>query len=242
MTRPVRIWQRRPLRRALRNWLERHQNPVNFWIHLVGIPLALGGIVLFFVLPWEQWYWPAPRWSAAMGYNSSATAWKVTTWGNGPPSSGFWGFPMWRLRRRLAATRSRARSHRRAPLRVAAKQTPLRLPALAAIGLLVEQHDAHPLRARFDVGGKRPRLDAATRQGADDIDGPGGVAANALAGQLIERDRRLDLPGVGVAVDSDEPLRIPSQIAPAVVAHAAPLIHLQVKIRGVIPDRDPAEC
>jgi 2-hydroxy-palmitic acid dioxygenase Mpo1-like protein len=51
------IWQRRPLRRALHNWLDRHQHPVNFWIHLIGIPLALGGIVFFFVLPWEQWYW-----------------------------------------------------------------------------------------------------------------------------------------------------------------------------------------
>jgi len=51
------IWQRRPLRRALRNWLERHRNPFNFWIHLIGIPLALGGLVLFFVLPWSRWYW-----------------------------------------------------------------------------------------------------------------------------------------------------------------------------------------
>jgi hypothetical protein len=48
------FWQRRPLRRALRNWLERHQNPFNYWIHLIGIPLALAGVVLFFCVPW---YW-----------------------------------------------------------------------------------------------------------------------------------------------------------------------------------------
>lgn len=24
---------------------------------MAGIPLALGGIVLFFLLPWSQWYW-----------------------------------------------------------------------------------------------------------------------------------------------------------------------------------------
>src|SRR5438309_770700 len=51
------FFQRRPLRRALRNWLERHQHPVNFWIHMVGIPLALTGIALFFMLPWSEWYW-----------------------------------------------------------------------------------------------------------------------------------------------------------------------------------------
>ena len=29
--------------RARRNWLDRHQNPFNFWIHLLGIPLARRG-------------------------------------------------------------------------------------------------------------------------------------------------------------------------------------------------------
>lgn len=42
------------LRRALRNWRERHQHPFNFAIHLLGIPLAVAGLVLLFVLPW---YW-----------------------------------------------------------------------------------------------------------------------------------------------------------------------------------------
>ena len=37
--------------RARRNWLERHQNAFNFWIHLIGIPLALVGLPLLFVAP-----------------------------------------------------------------------------------------------------------------------------------------------------------------------------------------------
>jgi hypothetical protein len=45
-------YRRRPLRRFLRNWLERHQHPFNFGIHLIGIPLALAGLALFFFAPW----------------------------------------------------------------------------------------------------------------------------------------------------------------------------------------------
>ena len=47
----------RPLLRALHNWRERHQHPFNFWIHMLGIPLAVAGVVLEFALPWDQWYW-----------------------------------------------------------------------------------------------------------------------------------------------------------------------------------------
>jgi hypothetical protein len=39
---------------ARRNWLARHRNPFNFWIHLVGIPLAVAGVALLFLAPW---YW-----------------------------------------------------------------------------------------------------------------------------------------------------------------------------------------
>jgi hypothetical protein len=42
------------LRRRLRNWRERHQLPFNFYIHLIGIPLAVSGVVLLFFQPW---YW-----------------------------------------------------------------------------------------------------------------------------------------------------------------------------------------
>jgi hypothetical protein len=40
--------------RARRNWLDRHQTPANFWIHMLGIPLAFAGVVLLFV---TEWYW-----------------------------------------------------------------------------------------------------------------------------------------------------------------------------------------
>jgi Protein of unknown function (DUF962) len=45
---------RRPVRKVLHNWGQRHRHPFNFWIHLIGIPLAVTGVVLFFFLPW---YW-----------------------------------------------------------------------------------------------------------------------------------------------------------------------------------------
>jgi len=56
MNEPQGILQRRPLRRALVNWLERHQHPFNRGIHLLGIPLALAGVVTLFVW-WDAWYW-----------------------------------------------------------------------------------------------------------------------------------------------------------------------------------------
>lgn len=48
--------RRRPLLRLLRCWRARHQHPFNFAIHLVGIPLAVAGLIAFFVLPWGSWY------------------------------------------------------------------------------------------------------------------------------------------------------------------------------------------
>jgi energy-converting hydrogenase Eha subunit G len=39
-------------RRSVANWRERHQLPFNFWIHMIGIPLAMTGIVLLFFEPW----------------------------------------------------------------------------------------------------------------------------------------------------------------------------------------------
>lgn len=50
------FFQRKPIRRAIRNWLERHQHPFNRGIHLIGIPLALAGLVLVFAW-WQEWYW-----------------------------------------------------------------------------------------------------------------------------------------------------------------------------------------
>lgn len=40
--------------RARRNWLARHQNAFNFWVHLLGIPLAVAGLPLLFL---TDWYW-----------------------------------------------------------------------------------------------------------------------------------------------------------------------------------------
>lgn len=42
------------LRRRLQGWRLRHQLPFNFVIHLIGIPLAVSGVVMLFFLPW---YW-----------------------------------------------------------------------------------------------------------------------------------------------------------------------------------------
>ena len=42
------------LKRRLDAWMLRHRLPFNFWLHVVGIPLALAGVVLLFFLPW---YW-----------------------------------------------------------------------------------------------------------------------------------------------------------------------------------------
>lgn len=39
-------------RRARQNWLDRHQVPANFWIHMVGIPVAMAGIPLLFLTDW----------------------------------------------------------------------------------------------------------------------------------------------------------------------------------------------
>jgi hypothetical protein len=47
---------RRTLPPALQNWRERHRHPFNFWIHLVGIPLAVAGLVLL-IVRWDEWYW-----------------------------------------------------------------------------------------------------------------------------------------------------------------------------------------
>jgi hypothetical protein len=51
------LLERKPLRRALWHWLERHRHPFNFAIHLVGIPLTVIGVVLLFTWPWDEWYW-----------------------------------------------------------------------------------------------------------------------------------------------------------------------------------------
>ncbi len=53
-------FKRRPFRRALANWLERHQHPFNRGIHYIGIPMTTVGIALLF------WYWPDWIWGVAV--------------------------------------------------------------------------------------------------------------------------------------------------------------------------------
>src|SRR5436190_22022988 len=51
MAEPTR--KRFPIIRGIwRNWRTRHQDPRNFAIHLIGIPLAVSGVFLLFFLPW----------------------------------------------------------------------------------------------------------------------------------------------------------------------------------------------
>ena len=33
-------------------WRTRHRHPVNYWLHLAGIPMAFLAVPLLFVLPW----------------------------------------------------------------------------------------------------------------------------------------------------------------------------------------------
>jgi hypothetical protein len=47
---PSQTWVPRPFGPFwLRNWLERHQHPFSFYIHLVGIPLTVIAIPLLFL-------------------------------------------------------------------------------------------------------------------------------------------------------------------------------------------------
>ena len=39
--------------RARQNWVARHRVAFNFWIHMVGIPLALAGLPLLVFAEWE---------------------------------------------------------------------------------------------------------------------------------------------------------------------------------------------
>lgn len=41
-------------KRRIHNWMLRHQLPFNFAIHMVGIPVAVAGIPMLFLL---DWYW-----------------------------------------------------------------------------------------------------------------------------------------------------------------------------------------
>ncbi len=46
----------------LTRWLERHQTPLSFWLHVVGIPLTISAVWLaayqLFLWRWDLWYRP----------------------------------------------------------------------------------------------------------------------------------------------------------------------------------------
>ncbi len=44
------------VRRRLQGWRLRHQLPFNFYIHLIGIPLAVSSLPLLLLFP-SAWYW-----------------------------------------------------------------------------------------------------------------------------------------------------------------------------------------
>ena len=54
------VMRRRP--RWRENWLQRHQSPLSFWLHLVGIPLTIAAVILagyqLYLWRWELWYRP----------------------------------------------------------------------------------------------------------------------------------------------------------------------------------------
>jgi hypothetical protein len=60
--------RRRPV--WLANWLERHQSRLSFWLHMVGIPLAILAVVLagvqLYYWRWDLWWRPVVL--LAVGY------------------------------------------------------------------------------------------------------------------------------------------------------------------------------
>ena len=46
----------------LESWLERHQSPLSYWLHLVGIPLTIAAVILavyqLCLWRWDLWWRP----------------------------------------------------------------------------------------------------------------------------------------------------------------------------------------
>lgn len=46
----------------LRNWLDRHQHPISFWLHMLGIPITLLALPLALIQladdRWDLWWRP----------------------------------------------------------------------------------------------------------------------------------------------------------------------------------------
>jgi hypothetical protein len=46
----------------IQNWRERHQHPASFWLHMIGIPMAVAGLILgavqLYQWRWDLWWRP----------------------------------------------------------------------------------------------------------------------------------------------------------------------------------------
>ncbi len=40
------------MKQSLRNWIGRHQNPVNFWLHMLGVPMTVLAVPLAIQAYW----------------------------------------------------------------------------------------------------------------------------------------------------------------------------------------------
>lgn len=45
------------IRKFIKNWIPRHRHPVNFWLHMIGIPLGyIGGIIALLLQSWTWFF------------------------------------------------------------------------------------------------------------------------------------------------------------------------------------------
>lgn len=55
----------------LMDWLERHRSPVSLWLHIVGIPLTIIGLVVMCyqlaIWDWDNWWRPLVLFVAGYG-------------------------------------------------------------------------------------------------------------------------------------------------------------------------------
>lgn len=43
----------RKIKKIIKNWIERHQHPVSFWLHMVGIPMTVAAVGFLLA----GWWW-----------------------------------------------------------------------------------------------------------------------------------------------------------------------------------------
>ena len=121
------------LRRRLQGWRLRHQLPFNFYIHLIGIPMAVAGLVILLAV-WPA-YWPG-IWACRWYWGVGALRTRLSSPVDRPPRGGQRPRRMGRdqaparhaLRRNRAALEPRRPQSPLAPRSSSARRPP-RLPA-----------------------------------------------------------------------------------------------------------------